>query len=217
MRADVRNCSRWMGTVHSGVEDWEPQVLTHWPHLVVIQFGIVDANPILIPRVVHRQAWGMQRTDGLVDRAVTSVLRTNWPLVHKASQRLDRPWIRGHVSGARFGRQFRRLVDQTLDLTAADVVVIGMHPPNFRLMKLGTAYPARRARMQRIITEAVADRPRCGYVDFQRVLDAVHPDFEKSLPDGIHLVAEAHRVLARLIADEYWAIEARRSEVQQEP
>jgi hypothetical protein len=46
-------------------------------------------------------------------------------------------------------------------------------------------------------------------VDFQRVLDAVSPDFEKVMPDGLHLVPEGHRAMARLIAEEYRTVRAR--------
>jgi hypothetical protein len=118
------------------------------------------------------------------------------------------------MSFARFRNQYIRLVNLSLAWSGAVVIVVGMHPPNFRMMKLAGAYPARRARMQQVIEDSVAQSPRCGHVDFQRVLDAVSPDFEKSMPDGLHLVSEGHRALAQFIADEYWAIRARLADAE---
>jgi lysophospholipase L1-like esterase len=208
VRADVRNCSRVMGMVPQGVLDWEERAWTHWPHLVVLQYGVQESYPWFFPPPVHRRAWGLQRTDRPIDRRLNGLLQARWSLVQKASRDLDRPWMRGQMSLARFRSQYNRLVNLSLAWSGAVVIGIGMHPPNFRLMKLAGAYPARRARMQPVI-EAALDNPRCGYVDFQDVLDAVDPDFEKSMPDGLHLVPKGHMALAQLIADKYWSITAR--------
>ena len=209
VRADVRNCSRVMGMVDDGVREWEQRAWTAWPHLVVVQYGVQESYPGFFPKSLHHRAWGLQRTDRPLDRRLNGMLQKRWSLVQRASNRLDRPWIRGQMSLARFRRQYNRLVDLSLIWSGAVVVAVGMHPPNFRMMKLCGAYPARRERMQAIIEDAVSKNPRCGHVDFQRVLDAVSPDFEKVMPDGLHLVPEGHRALARLIAEEYWAITAR--------
>jgi len=208
--AEVWSFAKVMGMVDDGVRDWERAVFTTWPHLVVINYGIQETYPIFFPKPVHQQAWGLSRTDRPVDRAMTSLLQTRWRWIQWASNRLDHEWWRGQVSITRFGHQFRRLVDLTLTWTAASVVVVGMHEPNVRMMKLSGAYPHRRERLQRIMLETVEAHPRAGFVDIQRVVDAVDPtDFQTALPDGLHLVPEGHRVLAGLIAEEYYAIQSR--------
>lgn len=213
--ADVRNCSRVMGMVDDGVRDFEQVAWSHWPHLIVLQYGVQESYPGFFRPALHRRAWGIARSDRPLDRRLNGILQSRWSLVQKASQRLDRPWIPGQMPLTRFRNQFDRLVNLSLRWTAAAVVVVGMHPPNFRMMKLAGAYPARRARMQAVIEETVAQSPRCGHIEFQRVLDAVSPDFEKVMPDGLHLVPEGHRALARLIADEYMAITSRLAETSE--
>lgn len=214
--AEVLSRGKVMGMVKDGVRDWERSVFDNWPHLVVINYGIQETYPMFFPNRVHQQAWALGRGDGPLDVRMTAFLRRRWSLVQWASNRLDRPWLRGQMSAKRYTRQFRRLVDNTLRWTAASVVVVGMHEPNFRMMKLSGAYPVRRERLQRMMIETVEQRqPRVGFVDIQRVLDEIDPDdFEKSLPDGLHLVPEGHRILARLIAEEYRAIQARRAEAE---
>jgi hypothetical protein len=210
--AEVRNCSRVMGMVEDGVRDFERVAWNFWPHLVVLHYGVQESYPGFFRPALHRRAWGIARSDRPIDRRLNGALQARWSLVQKASNRLDRPWIPGQMPLRRFHAQYDRLVRLCLGWTPAVVVAVGMHPPNFRMMKLAGAYPERRARMQAVIEETVAKSPRCGLVDFQRVLDAVSPDFEKVMPDGLHLVPEGHRALARLIADEYWAIAARLAE-----
>jgi hypothetical protein len=210
VRADVRNASMGLGMVYDAVQAWERNAFTHWPHLVVLQYGIGEAYPAFIPRWLHMKAWGVARTDGPFDRRINGFMQKRWGWFQKLSTRLDRPWMPGKLSVRRFRDQFRRLVLYSLNWTGAVVVVIGPHPPNFRLMKLTGAYPAKRAKFEQIMKEIVEKHPRCGYIDFQRVQDAIDPDdFQKTLPDGLHLVPEAHRILAQYIADEYREIKAR--------
>jgi hypothetical protein len=211
--ADVRSCGRVMGMVDDGVRDFERVAWNHWPHLIVLQYGVQESYPGFFRPAVHRRAWGIVRSDRPVDRRLNGMLQARWSLVQRASNRLDRPWIAGQMSLQRFQAQYERLVKLCVKWTGAVVVGVGMHPPNFRMMKLCGAYPERRARIQAVIEGALAQSPRCGHVDFQRVLDAVSPDFEKVMPDGLHLVPAGHRALAQLIADEYRAISTRLAEV----
>jgi len=204
--ADVRNVSRVMGMVEHGVQDWERFAWTHWPHLVVLQYGVQECYPGFFPPRLHRRAWALQRTDRPIDLRLNGFLQAHWSWVQWASNRLDRPWIRGQMSFARFQRQYNRLVDLNLTWSGAVVIAIGMHPPNFRMMKLSGAYPQRRVRMEQAIQAAVSESPRCGYIDFQAVLDGVSDDFQQVMPDGLHLVPEGHRVLAQQIVEKYHEI-----------
>lgn len=215
VRADVRNCSMFLGMVYDAVKQWEREAFTFWPHLVVLQYGVGETYPAFFPRWLHLKAWGLSRTDRLVDRKVNGFMQERWPWFLAISTRFDRPRMPGKLLGRRFREQFRRLVVNSLKWTGAVVIVIGPHPPNFRLMKLAGAYPAKRAKFEGMMRQIVEEQPRCGYIDFQRVQDAVDPDdFQKTLPDGIHLVAEAHQILAQMIADEYWAIRGRLADTQ---
>lgn len=208
VRAEVLNASRVLGMAEDGVQLWQRAVYANWPDLVVVHYGIEETYPGFFPKWVHHKAWSFTRTDGAIDRTISDAIRRRWKTVLRASNRLDRPWMPGQMSVRRFRHQFRRIVNQSLDLTAAKVIVVGPNPPNFQVMKLSGAYPEKRATLEVIMQDTVSGRPRGGYIDMQRVIDEIDPDdFAAALPDGLHLAAKGHRVLARMIADEYWQIE----------
>jgi lysophospholipase L1-like esterase len=197
--ATVINASRWMGTVQDAVVEWPRAVLAEWPDLVVIHHGFNEARSAILPRRVHKAVWRLERTGTAIEARLLPKMRAAWPTMLSAARTFDRPVVRGHMTARRFGRLLAHLLDETSSRTPAVCVVVDLQTASPRLNALGAAYAHRRQDLQAVIAHTVAVRPRAAVASLTSVELAVGSPSE-AFPDGIHLSAEGHRLLAQEIA-----------------
>jgi lysophospholipase L1-like esterase len=198
----VWNGSTWLGMIDGAVRDWNESVLSKWPDLVVLQFGLNECRSILIPRRLHIQRWQFPRTATRRNRLWRRTLDATWDGLFAATRPFDREWVPTHMSEARFRALTNYFVELTRNNTNAVVAIIEIHPTTRILETLTPNYDVVRRRMQSILDDAVARNNNAFSVEITSLVERLGGP-RSALPDGFHFSAQMHRLVAEQIAANY--------------
>ena len=212
--AEVINEGRWFEMVDQTYSRWDAAVSAHAPDVVILNFGFVECQPPVLPYPVHRWILDWKTPLGLVRG------RVRRPLIDRSRQALGwwtpkaTAWMgqRGHKrSPKRFGAEMTRLITSTRNEVQASVLVLGISPPTGWVLEFMPGIDERAAQYNRILERVVESRadPDVHFVSLEPVIAKLGIDLTG---DGIHFTAEAHRLLASVLADEVEAIVARRAQ-----
>jgi hypothetical protein len=157
---------------------------------------------MLLPPMMHHSAWKLHEGRNKIDRAFGRWSRKHWSRLLWLPERHDSPRIPGHLRPSEFGTHLTRILNNTRHFTNAMTVVVDVHPPNRHLLRLGSAYPVRREKLQRVLAEVVAERERVAIVRLAELEEELGGS-SSAFPDGIHLSPNAHRLLGEKIATAY--------------
>lgn len=206
--------ARWFDFLTRAIKRYEAEIRPALPDVVVIQFGLNEAQPWLLPvRVIGHLLSS--------DRAVTKSARRYrrwiadpaWRRVRRYRSRVaatvgTRTW---QTTPERFEGTLRRAITMTRFELGALVLVLDLNPPGSRLEHFLPGMQERHDRMRRSMENAVAsfDDDQVRIVRSSSVVTELGVDV--ALPDGLHYGEAAHRRVGLLLADEVlrWHAETR--------
>lgn len=196
--------SQWFGFLVKQVRDYERTVRVHAPDVVVVQFGLNEYQPWLLPIPVIRhlmvQNRGVTRTAKTYRRLVAPRL---WKAVRGYRRRAaplvgQRTW---QTTPRRFGRTLERFI-RNLRLEGKPLVlVLDIDAPDDRLEHFLPGMRARHQVFQQAIAEAVHNTEDPD-VRLVRVSELTAGLGQGALPDGMHYSPATHEVVGRALAEE---------------
>ncbi len=209
---DVRNRATIAERVSSAVRDWEPEISTWSPDVVVLHYGYAEAIHLFLPRFLERHANSLQWRPTALNRTYRRlVLRPVWKALAIAQMHLDRRVPAG------VGRRQRRVAR---DLAMLISRVRRVLPGGLVLVPELTApdgqwtiwFPGMTDRIERmndairqVVEQSSSDDVR--WVPTVDLADAVRDGRTETSTDGGHLPAEVHRLIGERIGHEIagWA------------
>lgn len=204
--AVARNEGRVHDFVHTGLARYERDLRPHAPDVVVLHYGVLEAQPWFGPlaflRHVISQGWALSRTARWYRRVVVKAV---WDALawyrERVVPRVGR-WT-WQVSPRRFEHGMRQLVRLCRDDLGSLVLVLGIAPTPSLLERRVPGQGERAARYNRVLADVVAgfDSPDVVLVPVDDLVeDLGGPDAQ--LPDGLHFTPELHRAVAGRLAQE---------------
>jgi lysophospholipase L1-like esterase len=200
----VHQESTWFEFLHRAMRDYERRVRSHAPDVVVVQFGLNEYQPWLLP------VWAVRHL--LVkNQAVT---RTAKAYRRWAAPRLWR-WVRQYRRWAapkvglrtwqttprRFEGHLRRLLRSLHVEGRPLVLVLDIDAPDARLEHFLPGMARRHAVFQELIERVVEEQqdPMVRLVRVSEITAALGPG---AVPDGMHYTPETHQAVGERLADE---------------
>lgn len=196
--------SEWFGFLVKAVRQYDRRVRAHSPDVVVVQFGLNEYQPWLLPVPVVRHLM-------VQNQAATRTARAYRRLVAPRAWRLVRGYRRraAPLVGMRTWQTTPRRFARTLELFLRRVrfearplvLVLDLDVPGPLLEHFLPGVGARRAVFQDVIAQAVADAadPEVRLVRVSEITAALGED---AMADGMHYTAATHEQVGRVLADE---------------
>jgi lysophospholipase L1-like esterase len=200
LAAEVFVRSEWLGVVRDLRRDYDRVVRDRMPDVVVLNVGIIEAQPNALPLWLVRHLASWDRSGGLLARAYRQkIANPLWPVFRRYQQLLaGLPTYR--VRPRAFRAELTRLIALTRRETRALVLVLDTDPAGDRIEHWMPGMGPRRARYQALLAEVV---DRFGPdVRLLRASDDLVGREAELLPDGLHRNSEGHRLIAVRIAEE---------------
>ncbi len=199
--------SRWFGFLVDAARETEQRVRVHAPDVVVVQFGLNEYQPWLLPVPVIRhlmvQNQAATRTARAYRRHVSPPL---WKLVRGYRRRAAplvgmRTW---QTTPRRFGRTLEVLLRNTRREGRPLVLVLDLEPPGATLQHFLPGLAARHAVFQQLIADVVErlEDPDVRLVPVSQITAALG---EGALPDGMHYSPATHEAVGHALAEEVLA------------
>lgn len=205
VEADVINHSAWFRMVHEASRDIQASVVPYGADVVVLNFGILEAESTLLPTALVRSVYSWHPTTNPVwgaarRRALLPVHHFHIRMAPRLMRRL--PHLR-RLSPRRFEAELRSTVEWLRKERNALVLVLNINPVGDNVEQ---TLPGTRSSVQRynsIIDRVVRDRrdERTRLVDVHTLVSrSAEPG--RLVADGIHYTAEGHRAVARMLEHE---------------
>ncbi|MCO8126371.1 SGNH/GDSL hydrolase family protein [Acidimicrobiia bacterium EGI L10123] len=201
----VRNEAGWLMRVDEIVADAERRILGHSPQVVIIDVGWVECQPLVLPLPLLR--WTFSWRANLSPRSLL-LRRAVRPVLKRAHLRWGPAWIRrgGPVPDRlplpRFRAELERLIDLVAERQRALVLLLNVPPTAPHLDEVLPGIQERAARYSRAIDDLVTatGSPDVRLIDVRAIVDA--DGLDAVLPDGIHLNAAGHELVAERLEAE---------------
>lgn len=206
--AVVEHACRWFGLIDELRGRYEEAVRNRFPDVVVLHYGIIEAQPAVLPVGLARHATAWNRSGAALPRAYRQHVAPSLWRALRAWQRAASArsglltWRR---TPARFSAELRQLVRLVRADTGALVLVVDIDPPGARLEHWLPGYRRRWQIYQETLraTSAELGREHPGTVRLvEASADAAALGEEAVLPDGMHRSALGHRLLAERLVRE---------------
>jgi lysophospholipase L1-like esterase len=201
--SEVSNIGQWFSTIADLRRRYEHDLRNHFPDVVVLQFGFVEAQPNVVPTWLSRHLQGWDRSSHPVAVAYhQQVASRSWQLLRRVQRVASaRDWPTYRLSPKRFERELRRVIQMVRDETGCLVLVMDIDACGERVDHW---MPGTKQRHQQY--QAILRRVTGGFDDNVHLVEhsktiapAQLADFK---PDGIHRNAAGHRLTAIAIRDE---------------
>lgn len=205
--AEVLNHSSWFLMAPDAFRTIQQTVLPRGADVVVVNLGILEAEPTVLPTALIRSVYSWRPPTGRI--AATGRRLVLRPVhlfhLHLAPKIMRRVRTFHRLSPRRFELELTRLVEWLRKERRALVLVLNINPAGDNVEKTlpGTQESVRA--YNRIIERVVgglAD-PQVRLVDVARMVE--DGDRDELLPDGIHYSATGHRKVAELLVREIQA------------
>jgi lysophospholipase L1-like esterase len=204
-QVDVRvDChARLYDLAHEGARRWLRDVVPSAPDVVILNYGVLEAQPNVLPTTINRHLTREDRGGpGVGGMWMRRVVPRLWPKA-RAYQR----W-----AATRAGMHTWRMHPDRLRTSLGEIVqaarrgkslvlVVDVLPPGDRLRHFFPHIDERVAVVNDALRALVedADSPEVRLFEASAIAVAMGPE---SVPDGLHLVPEGHRRMAMALADE---------------
>lgn len=201
--ATVTNRSRLFELVHEGARRYGKHIAPLQPEVVIFHYGILELQPNVLPTTINRHL-SRQIPGGRGFRRLWygHAVPRLWPLARDwqrwAAQRAGARTWRLHPS--RFVAELNQLV-RVARSTKALVLVVDVHEPGPRLEHFMPGITERWQVFQEQLRRYVATTADAD-VRLVEVSSVVSSLGEGGTADGLHLTAEAHRLLAEALTKE---------------
>jgi lysophospholipase L1-like esterase len=199
------HAGRWFGQVQEFIGRYEADIRDPFPDVLVLHFGMAEAQTNLLPTAVVRHFGTWHRGSHPVAVAYRGRVA---PRLWKAARAYQR-WAGSHDDGRthrlspqRFTRDMTRLVELIRKDVAPLVLLLDLDPITGRVEYWLPGQSARRDHYQKLLFEIAGQ-----FDDAVRVVEASKTitDVDTQVPDGLHRTAAAHRLTAELLRDEILA------------
>lgn len=196
--------SRWFDFLHRAMREYESRVRVHAPDVVVVQFGLNEYQPWLVPVWLTRhllvQNQAVIRPAKAYRRFVAPRL---WRIVRGYRRRAAplvgmRTW---QTTPRRFGGQLARLIRNVRLEARPLVLVLDIDAPGDRLEYFMPGARVRHEVFQRTIAQVVAAAAD-PEVRLVRVSSITAACGGLALPDGMHYTPDTHRAVGEALAAE---------------
>ncbi len=199
---DVRNTGQWFDLVSDLRRRYEHSVRNHFPDVLVLNYGMGEAQPNVVPTWAarHFQSWDRS------SRPAALWYRENlappvWSRLRRLQQRTSGlPTYR--LSPERYVTELRKVVTMARDETGCLVLLLDLDPPGPRWLHWVPTMGERHAEFQAAQDEFVHG---FGDPDVRPVRVAHHVaehGTEALLPDAVHRSPLGHRLTAQALAEE---------------
>lgn len=195
---------RWFDFLVDGMRDYQTRVRSHMPDVLIVHYGLNEYQPWIVPVWLIRHF--LRQRDAVVQPARAYRKHVAPRLWRKV--RNFRRWASPHVglrtwqtTPHRFGGHLARLIRLARAEMAPLVLILDIDEPGELLQHFLPGLSERREVYQRTLEQVVreADDPDVRLVRVSEVTKALGP---RSMPDGMHYTAEAHRAIGERLADD---------------
>ena len=191
---DVRHTGRWFDLISDLRSRYESAVRNHFPDVLVLNYGMGEAQPNVVPTFAARHFQSWDRSSSMpaqwYRRQVAPVV---WRRVREVQRRTSHlPTYR--LSPSRYALELRKVVTMVRDETGCLVLLLDLDPPGERWLHWVPSMGERHRLFQSVQDEFVS-----AYADPDVRSVRVAPLL---LPDGIHRDAAGHAVTAEALARE---------------
>ncbi len=199
---EVRHTGRWFDLIGDLRARYEDSVRNHFPDVLVLNYGMGEAQPNVVPTFLarHFQSWNRSSAPA-AQWYRTQVAPPVWRRLREVQRRTAHlPTYR--LSPERYALELRKVVTMARDETGCLVLMLDLDPPGERWTHWVPSMTERRAQFQAVQDRFVAD---FADPDVRAVRVAAHVAEHGSAvltPDGIHRSALGHRLTAEALARE---------------
>lgn len=206
---DVRHTGQWFGLVRDLRRGYEVRVRNHFPDVLVLNYGMGEAQPNVVPTWAARHFQSWDRSSHPLALAYRRRLAPPAWRVLRRLQRATSGWPTHRLSPDRYATELRKVVRMARDETGCLVLLLDLDPPGSRWSHWVPTMGARRDLFQRVQDEVVAGFADPDVRSVRVAQHALERGVDVLLPDGVHRDAEGHRLTAEAIAQEVRAWRAR--------
>ena len=196
--------SRWFDFLHMAMRDYESRVRSHCPDVVVVNWGLNEYQPWLLPiwlvRTMLTQNQAASRSAKAYRRWVAPRL---WKVIRgyrrQAAKLVGmRTW---QTTPYRFEGQLRRLLRNLRVDGRSLVLVMDIDAPDARLEHFLPGMKARHAVFQEIIERVVAEQgdSQTRLIRVSEITAAIGPT---AMADGMHYTPDTHRIVGEHLTSE---------------
>lgn len=204
INAEVRNAGREYELINRGIRRYQEEERAWCPDVLVVNYGMAEAQAPAIPKGVHNHFMTWERGLG---RAASAYRRRVAPHLWRRLRAYQRFAMRRlgmrlwRMSPRRFGAELERVIllarhDHRL------VLVIDINPPGERLLYNLPGIDARREVLQGVLTDVVgkaaAEDDGVRLIEASAIADELGIDV--AVPDGYHWSPAAQRRVAEMLA-----------------
>lgn len=199
---DVRHTGQWFDLIGDLRRRYESAVRNHFPDVLVLNYGMGEAQPNVVPTLAARHFQSWDRSSAPVAQWYRQrVAPPVWRRLREVQRRTSHlPTYR--LSPERYAIELRKVVTMARDETGCLVLLLDLDPPGERWTHWVPSMPDRRTLFQAVQDRLVAD---FGDPDVRAVRGAAHVVEHGSAvltPDGIHRSALGHQLTAEALARE---------------
>jgi len=200
----VHQESRWFDFLHRAMRDYETRLRVHAPDVVIVNFGLNECQPWLLPIWVIR---GLLTRNQAVTRTAKAYRRwiapPVWAFVRGYRRRAarvvgTRTW---QTTPHRFSGHLRRLLRNLRVEGRPLVLVLDIDPPDSRMEHFLPGMAARHAVFQALL-EQVVEEQASNDVRLVRVSEITAALGPAAVPDGMHYAPGTHLAVGERLADE---------------
>ena len=206
INAEVRNAAREYELIDRGVHRYQEEERAWSPDVLVVNYGMLEAQAPAIPRGVHNHfmTWkqGLRGPAALYRQRVAPRL---WPRLRQYQR-----WAMARM-GMRFWRmspaRFRAELARVIALARYDhrlVLVVDVNPPGGRVLANMPGLDRRRDLFQDVLTNVVGNAAAADdgvrLIPASTICDEIGVD--DAIPDGYHWSLRAQRRVAEMLAAE---------------
>lgn len=196
--------STWFGFLTDALRDTERRIRPHAPDVLVVQFGLNEYQPWLLPVPVVRHLLVKNRSTTRAGRAYRQLIAPHlWSMVRGYRRRAARlvgmrTW---QTTPRRFEKALTLLIRNTRLEARPLVLVLDIDAPGTTLQHFLPGVVERHAVYQELLARVVrnAADPEVRLIHVSEITAALGPT---ALPDGMHYSATAHLAIGQALAGE---------------
>jgi lysophospholipase L1-like esterase len=196
--------SKWFDFLVHAVRDYERRIRTHAPDVVVVQFGLNEYQPWLVPVPVIRHLMVQNQAATRTAKAYRKFVAVRaWKAVRGYRRRVAplvgmRTW---QTTPRRFAKTLERFLRNVRLEARPLVLVLDIDHPGPVLQHFLPGIEKRHAVFQELIAQVVDEvaDPEVRLVRVSEVTAALGP---AAMTDSMHYTTDTHEVVGRVLADE---------------